>query len=520
VPIVTAMQDVKDLMDEAVDREIKALQSAVSSSSGGGGGFGSGSGNDEGQQGSSSSSSGAAISSNLHSRFVCRDHAVVLHIYSPAAPIMDLVDLPGIHASTSVGGSAPAHAGIGGGGGGLLSAGGLLNGGEDEMAFQTRALAATELRRARGHSLYLLVTPANLHHPSLSPLWDLVADEGDRMDDKMRIGVFTKCDRADDNEDEELGIPFAELRDRILQKKSAGCEHLPARGYVGTMIKPPKIQMGGGGGGGGVGGELQQHQSNLGRIRQEAVNETAWFKRNGMGDARDVARAAAAAGMGPNAVGTPFGRVGCNDLIAHLEVMYLDYVKETWVPAALNKLREEEDRMNDLIQSFGDPTLDAKAAAAAAGQHLTLHVPSILNAFAASVLCDFQSRVTVALRTRVAKGSMDFGAAMLAELLPAGGSLVDDTLKAGRSASASSSSLGELSPLDGLEMEVLDAVKEAVARRDEFWEGHLRPALEAEDSSNVKLARFPQFIDAIVARFNQLMSDPAPLSKFTEVVHT
>ena len=186
VPLVTAMQDVKALMEEAIEREIRALQNAVSN-----GAVGSSSSS------GASSSSESTVSAEAKGRFVCRDHAVVLHIYSPAAPILDIVDLPGIHAS--------AHGAASGGGGGAvgLSANGILNGGEDEMAFQTRALTASELRRARGHSLYLLVTPANLHHPSLSPLWDLVADEGDRMDDSMRIGVFTKCDRADDHEDEE-----------------------------------------------------------------------------------------------------------------------------------------------------------------------------------------------------------------------------------------------------------------------------------------------------------------------------
>ena len=184
------------------------------------------------------------------------------------------------------------------------------------------------------------------------------------MDDSMRIGVFTKCDRADDHEDEE-NLPYAELRDRILQKRSAGCEPLPTRGYVGTMIKPPKP------GQAGV-AVAEQHQSDLGRIRQEAINETSWFKRNSMGDARDIAQAAHRTNQG-----SLFGRVGCNNLVEHLEVMYLSYVKETWVPSALNKLREEEDRLDDLIRSFGDPTLDSKAAAVAASQHLTLHMPSI-----------------------------------------------------------------------------------------------------------------------------------------------
>ena len=34
---------------------------------------------------------------------------------------------------------------------------------------------------------------------------------------------------------------------------------------------------------------------------------------------------------------------------------------------------------------------------------------------------------------------------------------------------------------------------------------------QGEDSSQVKLARFPQFIDAILTRFNGLLGDPAPL---------
>ena len=162
------------------------------------------------------------------------------------------------------------------------------------------------------------------------------------------------------------------------------------------------------------------------------------------------------------------------------------------MPAALKKLREEEDRLDELIRSFGDPSLDARAAAAAAGQHLTLHIPSLLNAFAASVLSDFQSRVTIALRTRVAKGTVDFGTAMLAELLPAGGSVaVVDAAEPAADAVLSSSS-GEdgadavpsrkraaaTSPLDALEEEVLDAVREAVSRRDEFWDAQLRPVLE------------------------------------------
>ena len=137
VPIVTALQDIKEVMDDAVRREIQSLQNAVGASgiSGGGG----------------SSNGGAALAA-LSSRFVCRDHAVVLHLYSPSSPVMDVVDLPGIHASTG-GYGGGGGGGSGGGSGGGLSGGGLLNGGEDEMAFQTRALAATELRKARGHTM-------------------------------------------------------------------------------------------------------------------------------------------------------------------------------------------------------------------------------------------------------------------------------------------------------------------------------------------------------------------------------
>ena len=108
------------------------------------------------------------------------------------------------------------------------------------------------------------------------------------------------------------------------------------------------------------------------------------------------------------------------------------------------------------------------------------------------MLSDFQSRVTIALRTRVAKGTVDFGTAMLAELLPAGGSVaVVDAAEPAADAVLSSSS-GEdgadavpsrkraaaTSPLDALEEEVLDAVREAVSRRDEFWDAQLRPVLE------------------------------------------
>ena len=87
------------------------------------------------------------------------------------------------------------------------------------------------------------------------------------MDDTMRIGVFTKCDRADDTEDEELGLPFAELRDRILQKKSAGCEPLVARGYIGTMIKPPKVLQAGPGGAPGA----RLHRPNGWQARRRAA---------------------------------------------------------------------------------------------------------------------------------------------------------------------------------------------------------------------------------------------------------
>ena len=152
------------------------------------------------------------------------------------------------------------------------------------------------------------------------------------MDDTMRIGVFTKCDRADDTEDEELGLPFAELRDRILQKKSAGCEPLVARGYIGTMIKPPKVLQAGPGGAGAAAAAAaagssisEQHQSNLGRIRQEAINETSWFRRNGMGDSRDIARLAMSTSSSPHG-SSVCGRVGCNDLVDHIEAMYLNYV--------------------------------------------------------------------------------------------------------------------------------------------------------------------------------------------------
>ena len=97
----------------------------------------------------------------------------------------------------------------------------------DDMAEQTQRLVDHWIEQAQERSVYLIIIPANLDDISQSPALGLVRKHNLR--DRC-IGVYTKADRADPDDD-ETGRPYAAFQDQVLGTGAATVD-LGKFGYV------------------------------------------------------------------------------------------------------------------------------------------------------------------------------------------------------------------------------------------------------------------------------------------------
>jgi GTP-binding protein EngB required for normal cell division len=299
----------------------------------------------------------------------------------------------------------------------------------ENMPQQTRDLVTAYIGQNQAHSMFLCTIDANTA-PNSSAALALLRDK--RVLDKT-IGVITRCDRA------ALLPQKTQVKQRLAQTGDAVV--LKPHGYVATMNAP--INSAG--------------CSNLELLAEQALAEPRWFAANNYQDEVNT------------------GLATSDALLAKINVMFMKYVKDSWVPETLKKLTSEEQRLQMTQASLGLPPAFGvcrpastwlgslrTAAQAAVSAVLTKEMPSLTKHFAA----------------HMKQLTHDLHAILTAtQTLP-----VCDPRAVHQYLQETQRRIHGVLDAANMNDDMLDA---------------LRAALEREDTS-FKLARFPQLVDALV----------------------
>eukprot|EP00607_Mallomonas_marina_P000826 CAMPEP_0182434958 /NCGR_PEP_ID=MMETSP1167-20130531/72812_1 /TAXON_ID=2988 /ORGANISM="Mallomonas Sp, Strain CCMP3275" /LENGTH=1273 /DNA_ID=CAMNT_0024625429 /DNA_START=176 /DNA_END=3997 /DNA_ORIENTATION=- len=230
-------------------------------------------------------------------RGICNRKMLVLHVSSPSAPNLDLVDLPGLVST-------------------------FVRGEPENMQALTRELVETYIKENSTHSMYLVTVPARSACNQ-----SLAMEVVQRYKLQSRtIGVLTKSDLyatiAED--DQEKSENVRELCEKVYQRSSDVCP-LPTYGYVATMNKP--IREG-------------QYATNFGSLMHQAEREKDWFMKMGFSEIVESGHATMGA------------------LVNRLSSVYHNYMRHTWAPLTILRLERERVAISQREQALGLPRAD------------------------------------------------------------------------------------------------------------------------------------------------------------------
>jgi hypothetical protein len=199
--------------------------------------------------------------------------------------------------------------------------------------------------------------------------------------------------------------------------------------------------------------------SNLQKLEKQAVDELTWFNANGYQGKVKAGQATSAA------------------LLDRCNTMFIDYIRDSWVPATLQKLEAEKKRLRDENIALGLPPAFGRFRPAK--QWLEELRPAAAQA------------VTAALKKETSWLLDQFSVHMTTEF-----EALDDALPLSTTLPMGDAAAGPVQDVLQQSREKVTEFCEA-ANMDEKLLGWLRTTLEREDSA-FKLSRFPQIIDAFV----------------------
>ena len=269
---------------------------------------------------------------------VSMERIIIVRVEGPLVPSIDLVDLPGLVALPR------------------------------EQEAQTRALVERHVAEHGACSIYLVAVPAS-DDPRNSTAMTLVERLG--LQDRT-LGVFTMCDEV-----QQRRLPalrrYLGIDPRPQADDDAGGSEqvlLEANGWVATSNRPAEQR---------AGDTATRGQ----RLRAQASAEEAILE-----------------AKLPGAVAA--GQASCGALVRRLNTLFLRYLRTTWLPATLNRLREAEqaveERAGDLglpaITSVADRALGRRLACSTAREAIERQADKLMRECCAEVLEPLRQRLT------------------------------------------------------------------------------------------------------------------------------
>eukprot|EP01043_Picozoa_sp_COSAG02_P008149 COSAG02_NODE_254_length_26937_cov_16.503950_28_plen_721_part_00 len=311
----------------------------------------------------------------------------------------------------------------------------------DDMPQRTRALVAAQIDERKAHSMFLCSVSA-VTAPNTSTALQLLKEK--QVLDKT-IGVITMCDFA----------TAPQLKKKVHQRlqQTGDAVELQPHGYVATMNAP-------------VDGEL----SNLEKLQQQAIAEPGFFAAQRYQEQMDA------------------GLVTTVALLERINTMFINYVKDSWVPDTLSKLGAELKRLQDANKALGLPAAHGRSCPAGweVGEGLdTLHTAAQVSV--AAVMKKEIPWMMDQFAQQMQKLSRDLEAVLpTSHTLPTAGASVD----------------GLHAYLAKTRAKVTEIC--TAASDDEQLAEWVQTALIREDSP-FKLSRFPQIVEACVTKVKQLL---------------
>lgn len=330
---------------------------------------------------------------------VSLDRELRITLVSPHLPPMNLIDLPGLVESP------PA------------------------LREQTRALAERHIAEHLDSSLFLVVLSAE-SNPNTSAVLAMVQERGLAG---RTVGVFTKCDKLSDEDDED----FERLHEMLLGGVDESVR-LEPHGYVATSNKRARATRG---------------EGPSSTLLRQARDEVRFFREHGFEE--DIVA----------------GRATTQGLINRINAMYLDHVRASWVPRTVSKLAAELEDCRKRQRQLGLPAGSGDLEGEALQQ-----LSAAASAAALAALASWNDKFSTFIEAEVLRPLQD----ALPELLPIG------AVRPG----------GELGFLGAAQERVLGLCREAVVGLEVF-DDEVLPALEeafAADASGFRLRRFPGFL--------------------------
>jgi hypothetical protein len=307
----------------------------------------------------------------------------------------------------------------------------------DDMPQQTQALVQDCIRESKDHSLFLCTVPATIA-PNSSTGLQLLKQEGvlDRT-----VGVLTMCDDVAPRHQPKLRARLAQTGDAVVLKPY---------GWVATMNCP--VEMAG-------------PATNYARLLKQAEAEPGYFVENRMGDLVEGKSATT------------------NALLEKVNGMFLQYLKASWLPTTMRKLKAEKCKIADAERRLGLPV---------AGGNLSLADLSPLRQQAAEII------------TEALESGLDW---MLGYFFRT----VVQKLSASISALSEETSL-ELSGTAGHRDKMAATVQEACAEaqrasQDTFVKMVETLLAKAETEGSFHIMRFPKTVQLVLQTVAQICQD-------------
>ena len=230
----------------------------------------------------------------------------------------------------------------------------------EDMPQQTKRLVDEHIDQHGAHSVFLAIVDATTA-PNSAAGMQILREKG--MLDKT-VGVITKCDELCTKQQK------TKLLNRLAQTGDAVV--LEPYGYVATMNAP-------------IDEEEDEGSTNMQKLQLQARKEPAWFAAEGYQDLVNK------------------GNATTQHLLSRVNTMFLRYVKDSWMPDTMQKLRDQHDELQKqnaelgLPPAYGTGTRDSpelatlrEAAHTAVQGALDVGMPSILahfSEFLAKDLC-------------------------------------------------------------------------------------------------------------------------------------
>lgn len=196
-----------------------------------------------------------------------------------------------------------------------------VRGEPENMRAMTADLVESYVRENNSHSLYLVAVPATAA-PNQSLAFEVVQKMG--LHDRS-IGVFTKSDKCDLRDEGIDGLGgLKDLRSKVYQQ-ARDTVPLEQWGYVCTMNRP----------------QDDSNKSNYSALINQSQDEVNFFVEKGMSDLLNAQMA------------------GCKALLTRISIMFHDYLRSTWAPSTILLLREETRDYRVKERALGLPRADS-----------------------------------------------------------------------------------------------------------------------------------------------------------------